>query len=97
MEVALDAGAEDVRDQDEQFEVTTSIEDFVPVRAAFDQKGLMYDLAELTMVPQSTIRIEDEKQAQQVLRLMDALEDSDDVQHAYANFDIPDALLDAMA
>jgi YebC/PmpR family DNA-binding regulatory protein len=97
MEVALDAGAEDVRDQGDQLEVTTSLEDFGAVRAAFDERAVSYDLAEVTMVPQSTVRIEDEKQAQQILRLMDALEDSDDVQHAYANFDIPDEILNAVA
>jgi YebC/PmpR family DNA-binding regulatory protein len=97
MEVALDAGAEDVKEQEEQFEVTTSLEDFGPVKAAFDSKGMPYELAEITMVPQSTVRIEDEKVAMQVLKLMDALEDCDDVQHAYANFDIPDKILDALA
>jgi len=97
MEVALDAGAEDVKDQEEQIEVTTSLEDFGAVKAAFDRKGMPYELAEITMVPQSTVRIEDEKVALQVLKLMDALEDCDDVQHAYANFDIPDKILDALA
>jgi YebC/PmpR family DNA-binding regulatory protein len=97
MEVALDAGAEDVGEQEDQLEVTTSLEDFVAVKAAFDSKGIPYELAEITMVPQSTVRIEDEKAALQVLRLMDALEDCDDVQHAYANFDIPDKILNALA
>ena len=97
MELALEAGAEDVQDQGEQFEVTTSLEDFNAVRTAFEEKGLNYETAELTMVPQTTVRIEDEKLAQQLLRLMDALEDSDDVQHAYANFDIPDEIMNAMA
>jgi len=97
MEMALDAGAEDVVDAGDQFEVVTAIEDFSAVRAAFEEGGLVYELAEITMVPQSTVRIEDEKTAQQVLRLMDALEDSDDVQHAYANFDIPDNILNQLA
>ncbi len=96
MELALEAGAEDVQDQGEQFEVTTSLEDFNTVRTAFEEKGLNYETAELTMVPQTTVRIEDEKLAQQLLRLMDALEDSDDVQHAYANFDIADEIMNAM-
>ncbi len=97
MEIALDAGAEDVKDEEDQFEVTTAIEDFVTVKGAFDAKGLTYELAEVTMVPQTTVQVEDEKLAQQVLRLMDALEDSDDVQHAYANFDIPDEILNNIA
>jgi YebC/PmpR family DNA-binding regulatory protein len=97
MELALEAGAEDVQDQGDQFEVTTSLEDFNSVRTAFDEHGPAYEMAELTMVPQTTVRIEDEKLAQQLLRLMDALEDSDDVQNAYANFDIPDEIMNAVA
>jgi YebC/PmpR family DNA-binding regulatory protein len=97
MEVALEVGAEDVLDQEDQIEVTTSIEDFINVKSAFEDRGMTYELAEITMVPQTTVRIEDEKVAQQLLRLMDALEDSDDVQHAYANFDIPDSILNAVA
>lgn len=97
MEIALDAGAEDVKDQEDQFEVTTSLEDFLTVKAAFDSKGLSYELAEISMVPQTTVAIEEEKLAQQLLRLMDALEDCDDVQNAYANFDIPDEILNAIA
>ncbi len=97
MDVALDAGAEDVKDQEDQFEVTTSLEDFVAVKAAFDSKDMPYEVAEITMVAQSSVAIEDEKAALQVLKLMDALEDCDDVQHAYANFDIPDKVLNALA
>ncbi len=97
MEVALDAGAEDVDEQEDQFEVTTSLEDFAAVKAAFEDKGMTYELAEITMVPQSTVPVEDEKTAAQVLKLMDALDDCDDVQNAYANFDIPDKVLDALA
>ncbi|SHF40611.1 DNA-binding regulatory protein, YebC/PmpR family [Desulfacinum infernum DSM 9756] len=97
MEVALEAGAEDVRDQEDQFEVVTTVADFEKVKAAFDQRGLVYEMAEVTMVPQTTVRVEDEKTAQQLLRLMDMLEDNDDVQHAYANFDIPDEILNAVA
>jgi YebC/PmpR family DNA-binding regulatory protein len=97
MELALEAGAEDVLDQEDQFEVTTALEDFVSVKTAFDENGLEYEYAEISMVPQTTVRVEEEKVAQQLLRLMDALEDSDDVQHAHANFDIPDDILNAMA
>ncbi|MCU0587634.1 MAG: YebC/PmpR family DNA-binding transcriptional regulator [Syntrophobacteraceae bacterium] len=97
MELALEAGAEDVQDQGEQFEVTTSLEDFNAVRTAFEEQGLAFEVAEITMVPQTTVRIEDEKMAQQILRLLDALEDSDDVQHAYANFDISDEIMTAIA
>ena len=96
IELALEAGAEDVKDEENQFEVVTSLEDFVNVKAAFDDRGLKYELAEITMSPQTTVRIEDTKTAQQLLRLMDALEDSDDVQHVYANFDIPDQILESL-
>jgi YebC/PmpR family DNA-binding regulatory protein len=97
MEVALEAGADDVQDQEDQIEVITSQEEFGAVKTAFDEKGMAYELAEITMVPQTTVRVEDEKVAAQLLRLMDALEDSDDVQNAYANFDIPDEILNAIA
>ena len=97
MEIALEAGAEDVKDQEDQIEVTTSLEDFSKVKNAFDEKSIAYELAEITMVPQTMVPIEDEKVAQQLLRLMEALEDSDDVQNAYANFDIPDSILNAVA
>lgn len=93
MEVALEAGAEDVEDQEDQFQVTTAWEDFESVKAAFDEKELQYELAEVTMVPQTTVPIDDAKIAQQLLNLMNALDDCDDVQNAYANFDIPDEIL----
>jgi YebC/PmpR family DNA-binding regulatory protein len=97
MEVALEAGADDVRDEEDQFEVITSLESYSDVKAAFDEKGFAYDLAEITMVPQTTVRVEEEKVAGQILRLMDALDDCDDVQNAYANFDIPDEILNNIA
>ncbi|SFM50582.1 YebC/PmpR family DNA-binding transcriptional regulator [Thermodesulforhabdus norvegica] len=97
MEVALEAGAEDVKDQGDQYEVITDPADFLQVKQAFDERGMAYDMAEITMIPQTTVRVEDPKQAQQVLRLMELLEDHDDVQKAYANFDIPDELLQSVS
>jgi transcriptional/translational regulatory protein YebC/TACO1 len=67
------------------------------VKAAFEERGMNYEMAEVTMVPQTTVRVEDEKTAEQLLKLMDALEEQDDVQNAYANFDIPDEILSAVA
>jgi len=96
IELALEAGAEDVKEQENQFEVITSPEDFANVKAAFDEKQIKYELAEITMSPQTTVPIEDPKSAQQLLRLMDTLEDHDDVQHVYANFDIPDRILESL-
>lgn len=96
MDIALEAGAEDVREQEKEYEVVTSVVDFEAVKKTMDDQGVPYLAAEITMIPKTTVRIEDEKQAQQVLRLMESLEDYDDVQHAYANFDIPDAILEAI-
>ncbi len=93
MEIALEAGAEDVEDQEDEFQVTTEWDSFEAVKAAFDEKSMAYEMAEVTMVPQTTVPIEDAKTAQQLLKLMNALDDCDDVQNAYANFDIPDELL----
>ncbi|MDY6954596.1 MAG: YebC/PmpR family DNA-binding transcriptional regulator [Thermodesulfobacteriota bacterium] len=92
MEATLDAGAEDIRDEGETFEVITSAADFEEVKKALGEKELPYVLAEITMVPNSTIKLED-KEAEQMLRLMDMLEDSDDVQKAYSNFDISEKAL----
>lgn len=97
LEIALEAGAEDVEDQEDQFQVTTAWEDFESVKSAFDDKEMQYEMAEVTMVPQTTVPIEDAKVAQQLLKLMDALDDCDDVQNAYANFDIPDEILNEVA
>ena len=97
METALEAGAEDVKDDGDSFQVVTAMQDFFKVKQAFDEKGWTYEQAEITMIPQTIVPVKDEKTAGQILRLMDALEDSDDVQHAYANFDIPDDILNAVA
>lgn len=96
MDIALEAGAEDVREQEKEYEVVTPASDFEAVKKTLDDQKVPYLAAEITMLPKTTVQIEDEKQAQQVLRLMEALEDYDDVQHAYANFDIPDAILEAI-
>ena len=96
MEVALDAGAEDVITTEDQFEVHTELAAFEEVKQAFDDKGLQYTMAEITMVPQNTVQL-DETQAGQVLKLMEAIEDSGDVQKVYANFDIPDEILKRIA
>ncbi len=93
MEAVLDAGGEDIRDEESTFEVITSPEDFERVKKALDQRNLRYFLGEITMVPRSTVKLED-KQAEQMLRLMDNLEDSDDVQKVYSNFDIADKTLE---
>jgi YebC/PmpR family DNA-binding regulatory protein len=92
MEVALEAGAEDVEAGEGGFTVTTAPGDLRAVRAAFDQAGIAYDAAEVTMVPSMSVPLERDA-AVRVLRLLDALEDLDDVQDVYANFDIPDDVM----
>jgi YebC/PmpR family DNA-binding regulatory protein len=92
MEVALEAGAEDVEPGEGGFTVTTAPGDLRAVRAAFDQAGIVYDAAEVTMVPSMSVPLERDA-AVRVLRLLDALEDLDDVQDVYANFDIPDEIM----
>jgi transcriptional/translational regulatory protein YebC/TACO1 len=92
MEVALEAGAEDVQPGDDGFTVTTAAADLRAVRAAFDRAGVAYDSAEVSMVPSMSVPL-DRDTAVKVLRLVDALEELDDVQDVYANFDIPDAVM----
>ena len=94
--VALEAGAEDVRTEEQTFEVVTAPTDFDGVKTALEQGSFPIEQAEVTMVPQSTVHIEG-KTAEQVLRLMDELEDHDDVQHVYANFDIPEKIMAALS
>lgn len=94
-DLALEAGAEDIREEETEFEVITDPSDFEAVKKAFDDSGLSYTLAEMGMIPQNTVRLEG-KGAQQMLTLMEALEDHDDISHVYANFDIPDKVMEAM-
>ncbi len=95
MAVAIDAGAEDIRSTETTIDVITAPEDFEKVREAIDRSGLPYVVAQVTMVPKTTVSVEG-KQAQQVLSLIEALEDHDDVQEVYANFDIADELLESL-
>jgi YebC/PmpR family DNA-binding regulatory protein len=92
MEVALEAGAEDVESGDDAFVVTTAPGDLREVRAAFDRAGIAYQSAEVTMVPTVSVPL-DRESAVKVLRLLDAIEDLDDTQDVYANFDIPDEIM----
>ena len=90
MDLALEAGAQDVQETDKEYEVITEPADFESVKKQLLEKAkLIPTYAEISMLPQSTVRLTG-KEAQQMLRLMESLEDSEDVQHVYANFDIPD-------
>jgi len=96
MLVALDAGAEDIADDGVAWRVTTAPSDVSAVRSALEEAGIAVTSSELTMIPTSTVAIETEEAARKVLKLVDALDDNDDVQDVYGNFDIPDALLEAI-
>jgi YebC/PmpR family DNA-binding regulatory protein len=92
MEIALEAGAEDVREDGSNFEVISAVEDFEAVKSAIDEKSIAYIAAEITMLPQSTASLQG-KEAEQMIRLMDMLEDCEDVQKVYTNADIPEELI----
>jgi YebC/PmpR family DNA-binding regulatory protein len=94
---AADGGAEDVERDGSSFRVTSAPEDLTAVREAIEAAGLAVDSAELTMVPKTTVSLEDENAAKKTLRLVDALEENDDVQEVYANFDIPERVMEAVA
>lgn len=96
MELALNAGAEDFVSSEGAYEVKTSPHDFEKVKEALVKAGLKPDSAEVTMIPKNTVEV-DEAHAKSVLNLMEALEDNDDVQHAYANFNIAESILKKFA
>jgi len=93
MMATMDAGAEDIRVEGDTIEVLCQPADLPQVREAVSAAGIEYASAEVTMLPKSTVKIEESKEANQILRLLDALDDNDDVQQVYANFDIPDELM----
>ena len=96
MAVALEAGASDMKNDldEENFEVMTEPGDLDAVKKALEDSSINTVMAEVTMIPKNYIKIDDPKKASQMTRLMDALEDHDDVQNVYANFDIPDDMLE---
>jgi YebC/PmpR family DNA-binding regulatory protein len=96
MEIALDAGAEDIQEGEKEFEVITDPGAFEGVKKALDGAGIKYLLAEVTMHPQNVVQLEG-KNAEHMLRLMEQLEDQDDVQHVYANFDIPEGVMEQLS
>jgi YebC/PmpR family DNA-binding regulatory protein len=96
MLVVADAGADDVEDNGDAWQVTTPPTELHNVRTAIEGAGFKVNSADLTMIPTTTVELTEESQAKTVLRLADALEDHDDVEAVYANFDIPDAVLEAV-
>ena len=97
MLVALEAGAEDISDAGDQWQVTTPPSDMPAVRDAIDGAGIIVESGEVTLVPSTTIALDSEGEAKKVLHLVDLLEDHDDVQNVYANFDIPDSVLELVS
>ena len=95
MELAIDAGADDLKTVDDQYEITTAVESFEEVRKALEDAGVPMETAEITRIPQNTVSI-DEKKGKALLKLMDILEDHDDIQKAYSNFDISDDVMAAI-
>jgi len=89
MDIVLDAGAQDMQAEDDIYSITTDVKDFENVKKAIDDSGIKVKSAEITMIPKNTMALAGDK-AKQILALVDALEDSDDVQNVYANLDIPD-------
>ena len=96
MSVALDAGAEDMQQEESVFSITTTPRDFEKVREAVVKAGIQPLAAEITKLPKSSVKVQG-KPAEQMLKLMEELEEHDDVQHVYANFDIPEEIMAALS
>jgi transcriptional/translational regulatory protein YebC/TACO1 len=97
MEMALEAGAEDVVDDDSVFQVLTAPEDFETVRAALEEQGVKFLEASVSMIPKNVVELAEEKTAKQLMRLLENLEDNDDVQKVHANFDIPEEIMEKIS
>jgi YebC/PmpR family DNA-binding regulatory protein len=95
MMVALDLGADDVKTDDDSIEIFTEPSDLSEVKQGLEEMGYVFSVAEVSMIPQNTIELNNE-QAKQMLKLMEALEDQDDVQNVYANFDIPEEIMNEL-
>lgn len=95
-ETAVDLGADDIQEEDEDYKVITSVENFQKVVEGLEKEGFTNKNAELTRQPENIIEVTDEKTASQILKLLDKIEEHDDVQNVYANFDIADEILQKM-
>lgn len=94
MLMALEAGAEDVREEDDTYNVISSTDYFEEVKEYLQKQGITFESAEVTMLPQNTVEIDNPDEVTRILELMEALEECDDVQNVYANFEIPGALME---
>jgi YebC/PmpR family DNA-binding regulatory protein len=97
MDKALEAGAEDVVEEDNVYQVITTPDDFEGVREALEADGVKFIEASVSMIPQNVVDITEEKSARQILRLLESLEEHDDVQNVFSNFDISDELMEAVS
>ena len=96
MTLALEAGAEDFKEEDGSYIIITPPEDFETLKDKFTEQNINFSTAEITMVPVNTVPIEDPEEASKVLNLLEALEEHDDVQNVYANFDIPEEIMQSL-
>ena len=92
----IETGAEDVKEEDNLIEIVTAPQDYDRLKTYLDEKGIKYSNAELTMIPKTTVPVNDADTAEKILKLLDALDENDDVQNVYANFDIPDEVLNSI-
>jgi len=96
MLLALEAGAEDFKDEESSYVIISSPEDFERLKEILTEKNIEFSTAEITMVPITTVKIEDPEEASRLLNLLEALEEHDDVQNVYANFDIPEEIMQSL-
>ena len=97
MEIALSAGADDMQNTGSVFEITCDLSAYEKLIKALKDKGIATEVAEISMVPQSTVTISDEKAARKIIALMEELEDHEDVQNTYSNFDIPNDIMERIS
>ncbi len=97
LNIALEGGAEDVNIAEDYYEIITDPAHFSRVKEALNKNGISYTSAEITMFPSSTVKISNKDEARKILNLIDALEENDDVQEVYSNFDIPNEILEELA
>lgn len=96
MEIVLEAGADDVKTEDENYEITCDIQNLMTVKGVLEDKEIPMVTAEMTMIPSTTVKVEG-NEAKQLLNLMEALEEQEDVQNVYANFDISDEEMERLS
>jgi transcriptional/translational regulatory protein YebC/TACO1 len=97
MEIALAAGAEDMTNTGELFEITCEPASYEKLKNALKEKGVAVESSDISMVPQNTVPISDAATAKKIISLMDDFEDHEDVQNTYANFDIPDEIMSSIS